>query len=279
MSLLVAAGLFTSDGKSYVATLQSAWRSMLDIHGGYVAALAAGAVERTIDDAARPLRSFTVQFLRPAHAGEIGIDVNIVKAGRSLTFLQATVRQDHKTVLTASGVAATRRGGLSFNDVVRPSASFAGVPAGATRFTGPNPGEHFEQFDLRLEPELSIFGGHDHARVAGWIRPLNPGEIVDAPWLICATDVMPPSMVFRTTQPVQAASVEMSVQLTRGNLSTAVPSGAFVYGEMICSVSAEGFAVEDGTFWSPTGELLATSRQVRLAGTPASDSSVDTTTA
>jgi hypothetical protein len=58
----------------------------------------------------------------------------------------------------------------------------------------------------------------------------------------------------------------MSVQLVRSQPSVALPPKAHLYAEATCSISTEGYTVEDATFWSPDAHLLATSRQVRLAG-------------
>jgi hypothetical protein len=158
------------------------------------------------------------------------------------------------------------RSGLEFNDLTRPFHAGRAVPVDAERFAGSRPGQHLEQMDLRFEPGLSIFGGNDVARVAGWMRPVDLDERVTVPWLICAADFMPPSMAFRTDQPVKAASVDFSVQLLCGDPAAAISPEEFLYGEMRSSISAEGFSVEDGTFWSHAGQPLATSRQLRLAG-------------
>ena len=59
----------------------------------------------------------------------------------------------------------------------------------------------------------------------------------------------------------------MAVQLPCNNPSDLLKPGEHLYADVNCSISADGFSVEDGTFWTPSGHLLATSRQVRLAGT------------
>lgn len=267
MSLLTDAGMRGLGGGRYAATLPSGWASMVGIHGGYVAALAASAVEDVVGEEGRALRSVSAQFLRPPSAGAIEVDVDVVQAGRSVSFLRATVRQDGRPVVVVSAVAGHPRGGLEFDEVARPRWAGRPPPDEAGRFTGPNPGEHFEQLDLRLEPGLALFGGNDVARVAAWVRPLDPEAPLTVPWLVLATDVMPPSMVFRTDRPVQAASIELAVQVLHGRPDALVAPGQHLFGEMRAWASAEGFTIEDGTFWSPAGDLLATSRQLRLAGT------------
>jgi acyl-CoA thioesterase len=265
VSFLADTELRAVEADRYVATLTPKWTSMLGIHGGYLAAIAARAILTAVDED-RSLRGLDVQFVRPPAAGEIVIDVDVVNAGRSMTFARATVHQEHKLVLAAAAVAGSPRGGLEFDELPRPLNVGRGAPGNAERFTAPNPGQHFEQLEFRIEPELSLFGGSPVARVAGWMRPLDIDELVTIPWLVCAADFMPPSMVFRTDRPVKAASVDFCVQLLCSDPAVAVAPGEYIYGEMRSSISAEGFSVEDGTFWSPAGQLLATSRQLRLAG-------------
>jgi len=265
VSFIADAELRAVDSGRYVATLAPAWTSMVGIHGGYVAAIAAQAIVTTVDED-RSLRSLNVQFVRPPNAGQIAIDVDVVNVGRSMTFARATVLQEGNPVLVAAAVAGSPRGGLEFDDLPRAAHVGRAVPGDAERFTGPNPGQHFEQLELRLEPGLTLFGGNDVARVAGWIRPLDIDERVTNPWLVCAADFMPPSMVFRTDRPVNAASVDFSIQLLCRDPAAAISPGEYIYAEMRSSISADGLSVEDGTLWSPAGQLLATSRQLRLAG-------------
>jgi len=206
-----------------------------------------------------------VQFIRPASAGEIIIDVETVRSGRSVSFLRTTVTQNDRPVLTASAVAATTRDGFEFSEI-RPPAIPPHPPADRARFNGPEPGLHFTQLDLTLEPGLSIFGNHERARAAGWISPPEPDTTITLPWLVCAADFIPPTMDFRTDHPSGAATIELDVQLLRADPGDAVPAGNPITANITCNISADGFCIEDGTYWTPDRQLLATSRQLRLAG-------------
>jgi acyl-CoA thioesterase len=269
VSFLAETALQRTDDGRYVARFAPTWASMLGIHGGYVAAVAASAIERSIDEPARALRSLTTQFLRPPSAGEAVITVETVAAGRSMTFAKATVHQNDKPVLMATATAGHARGGLEFDELPRATSDRPGShgPGAAPRFTGAELSPHLAQLDLRMEPGVTLFSVGPIARMAGWIRPLDVTERVTIPWLVCAADFMPPSMVTRTDRPVQAASIDYSIQFLCAEPASAVPVGGFVHGEMRCSISADGFSVEDGIFRSPDGRVLATSRQLRLAGT------------
>ena len=264
MSFLDDVGLTATAGDEFTATLHPTWRSMVGIHGGYVAAVTTAAVLRSVDPG-RALRNLDVQFTRPPTEGPITIRTEPVSAGRTMTFTRAVATQRGRPVLIATAVLGTDRGGLEFDEVAKPSWAGSPPPPSAERFVGTEPGHHFEQLDLRLEPGLRIFGHHATARVAGWLRPIDPGEPITTPWLVCAADAMPPSMVFRTDRPVQAASIAMSIQLV-APAPGAVPAGSTVFLDARTSISSRGFLVEDGTIWSPDGTILATSRQLRLSG-------------
>jgi acyl-CoA thioesterase len=264
MTMITDADLAQTGANAYQASLSSTWASMIGIHGGYVAAITAEAIAQTLDPD-RTLRSLDTQFIRPPKPGRLDVTVEIINSGRTTTFARATAVQNDKPVLTTTAVAGTDRDGLHFDELLRPANAATQPPPTTPRFTGPEPGLHFEQLDFRLEPGLTIFGSHHKARVAGWLRPLEPSTPVTIPWLICAADFMPPSMVFRTDKPVQAASIDFTVQILQ-HPTTLVPQGAYIYLETQATVSTQGYTVEDGTLWAPDGTILATSRQLRLAG-------------
>ena len=122
---------------------------------------------------------------------------------------------------------------------------------------------HFQNAEVRLDPDVIPFGGGDEARVAAWLRPIA-GEPIDAAWLVAMCDMLPPAVFTRTTGPVKAATIEYVVHLATGE--PRLPAGDYVYLSCRSPLSREGFAVEDATMWGPDGAVLAVARQTRLAG-------------
>ena len=84
--------------------LDSAWSSLIGMHGGYLVAVAIAAAAKLAGD--RPIRTVTTNFLRPAFAKPAIVSVDIVRAGRSVTNLAVTLTQSAKTVLTSQVIAA-----------------------------------------------------------------------------------------------------------------------------------------------------------------------------
>lgn len=85
--------------------------------GGIVAAIAARAMasELAVDD--QPLRSFTAVFAGQVAVGDVEVDVEVLRRGRSLSQATATVRNPGRAAgLTAVAVFGATRPGFSFTD-------------------------------------------------------------------------------------------------------------------------------------------------------------------
>ena len=79
-------------------------------------------------------------------------------------------------------------------------------------------------------------------------------------------DYFSPAVFAKATERQRAVTIEYGIQIHsaagRWNLGAEGDLGA----RMHAFHSSEGFAVEDGWIYMPDGELLATTRQTRLAG-------------
>jgi acyl-CoA thioesterase len=254
------------DGR-WAADLSDRWSSLVGIHGGYVAAIAARAIGEAIGDPARPLRTLSAQFLRSPRPGPVEVAVAIERNGRSLTFASARVTQGDRTVVlvrsTSARLGDTAGGGLAF-DHHRPRPRPAGPPEGAGRFGTGGLVRHFEEFDVVMDPDVAPFSGGGDAWLAAWLRPLR-GDAIDDAWLVAACDVLPPATFARTTGPTRAATLDYTVHLTVAAPAGRVGPGEWVYLDCRAPVAADGMAVEDGALWGPDGTVLAVSRQTRLA--------------
>jgi acyl-CoA thioesterase len=249
----IGAGRFTAD-------LHERWSSLVGIHGGYTAAIVVNAMTAAVDDPSRALRSFATQFASVPRPGPVDIEVTVERTGKSMTTTSARLLQEGRVLQVAHAASSTTRPGLAYDDHVRPRDA---DPGGTPRFASPGGVGHFQNADVRLDPDVAPFGGGDEAWVAAWLRPLE-GEAIDAAWLVTMCDLLPPAVFSRTTSPVAAATIEYVVHLATGE--PALPPGEYVYLSCRSPLSSEGFAFEDTTMWAPDGRVLAVARQTRLAG-------------
>ena len=249
----IGAGRFTAD-------LHERWSSLVGIHGGYTAAIVVNAMTAAVDDPSRALRSFATQFASVPRPGPVDIEVTVERTGKSMTTTSARLFQEERVLQVAHAASSTTRPGLAYDDHVRPRDA---DPGDTRLFASPAGVAHFQNADVRLDPDVVPFGGGKEAWVAAWLRPLHC-ESIDAAWLVTMCDFLPPAVFSRTTAPVKAATIEYVVHLATDQPS--LPPGEHVYLSCRSPLSSEGFAVEDATMWAPDGRVLAVARQTRLAG-------------
>ena len=85
----------------YAADLDASWASLRGVHGGYCSALLVRAAEATFPD--RAVRTVAASFLRPTEVGPAEIDLDIVRAGRSVTLVSQPDGQRFVIRLVAVG--------------------------------------------------------------------------------------------------------------------------------------------------------------------------------
>jgi acyl-CoA thioesterase len=246
--------------RCFTADLRDNWMSLVAIHGGYSAAVIVRAIEATVDDPTRALRTFATQFAAAPQPGPVEIEVTVERSGRSMTTTSARLLQEGRVLQVAHAMSSGAWPGLAYDELPPPRGA---DPGGAPIFQPPGAIVHFQNAEVRLDPDVVPFGGGDEALIAAWLLPLDR-EPIDAAWLVAMCDMLPPAVFTRTTGPVKAASLEYVVHLATG--APHLPPGAHVYLSCRSPLASEGFAVEDATLWGADGAVLAVARQTRLAG-------------
>jgi acyl-CoA thioesterase len=249
-------------GTRFRGHLAEHWLSLVGIHGGYAAAVVARTIEQAVADRQRPLRSLAVQFAAVPRPGHADIDVTVHRAGRTTTTTSAVLSQSGEVVLVAQALNAAARPGLAYDDCPAPRAP---VPRAIDRFRPPGLVAHFENVDVRLDPDVTPFSGVGDALIAAWVRPLGD-EPIDAAWIVAMGDVLPPAVFSRTKGPVKAATLTYTVHLANG--APQLPASTYAYLACRSPHAAQGFAAEHGTMWDHEGRVLAITAQTRLAGEP-----------
>jgi len=244
---------------AYSTDLLESWNIVAGPNGGYVAAIIARAMQCEVADPSRTLRSLTVHFLARPQFSAATINVVVERAGRSVSSVSATMRQGDKLLCTA--LAAFSVPLLSAHGWAMGLPEEARLPGNDIRSELPPAARNWI---TELQYDAPFFSGNGTARVAGWIRTLDPRPL-DAIALVAISDALPPSPFPKVNAPMMVPTIDLTVHI-RADLprSTMTPDDS-VFAEFVTNHVADGFNDEDGFIWAPDGTLVAQSRQLAIA--------------
>lgn len=226
----------------------------LGASGGYVAALALRALENAVEDPDRRARAFTVQLLRPVEPGLLSLAAGVDRRGRSTSAASVRVVQRGEVVAQAFGTFGLTVPSLSRTDVRMPDVPPPSgcEPLGRQPVPEASMGAHVERRPAGPLP----LSGSDDAEILVWMR-LGEDRPVDLRSAVFLADAAVPGTM---TEPLRMPSVEIAVHVPP---APAVLDERWVLGVFRNGVTADGYVIEDGELWTPGGELLLQTRQLR----------------
>jgi acyl-CoA thioesterase len=122
---------------------------------------------------------------------------------------------------------------------------------------------HTDHFSIRPVLGAPPFSGGDRAVTGGWLRLSEP-EVADAPAIVAYSDAWIPAIFARVQERVGVPTVDLSVHFrVPVPLQDASPDDHYLV-VFRTPVAGDGFLVEDGDIWHPSGVLVAQSRQLAL---------------
>jgi acyl-CoA thioesterase len=243
---------------SFSGQVHPAWNIGANPNGGYLLALAVAALRQAVPAHPDPL-SVTVHYLRPGLSGQgCRVDVQVLRAGRSLSTVRATLSQDGGACLEvlaamgSLGVPAAPVLSLPMPDIPPPDQCLSR-----------SPGEQgvplpiLDRLDIRLHPLEARAGSAGKAQVSGWIR-LADGRAPDALACLLFADAFPPAVFGLLGAVGWVPTIELTVHLRRR------PAPGWMLGRFNAHDLCDGRVIEDGALWDADGQLVAQSRQLAL---------------
>jgi acyl-CoA thioesterase len=225
-------------------------------NGGYLAALAARAAERA---AGRPLRSLSLHFVAAPAVGPLDVAVTVERAGRTYSAVSIRLEQDGAPMMLAlATLGELPEEGATWDAAPMPDAKplpetepippdMASVPA------------FMRNYDLRW-----ALGREDDAPGwGGWLRTREP-RLLDAPLVAAMTDAWAPAAFAALDRFVAAPTLDLTIHIRRPLPPAGMAPEDYVLGRFTTRLSVAGVWEEDGELWSPSGELIAQSRQLAL---------------
>lgn len=258
----------------YRASIDDSWNVMALPQGGVIAAFGLRAAVAEAQQAPDALRTCTTVFAGPVAAGELDIDVTVLRSGRSATQVLSTVRNaGAASGATTLAVFGGSRRGPEFVDVtppvVGPPSDYASygdlpLPPGVDEME-PRP------IWLRIDGKPAI--GHrpwdDYepttSEVATWVRFTDPPRdaegALDPLSLVALVDRMPNAVAERQGQRTEqwfAPSVDLTVHLFHPVTSE------WLLAHERARWAGDGWASAESTLWDEHGTLVAYATQMMV---------------
>ena len=249
----------SGDGPDFEASLGETWSGVPGVNGGFMLALCTRALARAL-----PFPDPLVVsgfYLRPGSPGPARVATEVIRAGKTTAFGEATLWRDGKQVLRTTA---------AFTDLAQTAARSAGheFSAGAAPDLPP-PGEcwGFEpggvrgvsiasHFDYRIPSAPGWLTGQPtgNPRYEFWMR-FRDGRPADLLALPLIVDAAPPAAL---ELGIVSTTVELTVHL-RGR-----PAPGWLACRTWTSYVGGGYHEEDFEVWDSAGTLVAQSRQLAL---------------
>jgi acyl-CoA thioesterase len=245
---------------TYHAFLDESWNLRPLPQGGVITAVALRAMSDALADPAQSLRTMHTLFIGRVADGQLVIDVEILRRGRSMSHVRAHVRNpDSATGHITTAVFGSSREGFDFTELRRPAVP---PPEQCPSFRDPPPAgvPEFEQTPLwatRLEGRaaLGVPPWEEVAERTGeqatWYRFDDPpwidgGERIDPFAIVMLADTMPGAIGQRlgpTERPWFGPSVDLTVHMC------ADCHGPWVLGHNTARWAGDGYASVDMALW------------------------------
>jgi acyl-CoA thioesterase len=259
-----AAMALTGSGPDFGAVLDGRWDGHEGANGGFLLALATRAVGEVL-----PFPDPLVVsgfYLRPGSPGPAEIRTEVIRAGRTTAFGQASLCRDGKEMLRATAaytdlaVAATgaaARGGLSYASIRPPD-----LP----------PPDQCQVLHRVASVPITISERIEHrvTELPGWVTRTPPsGDPVYQGWMRF-TDGREPDLLSLPlfADAVAPAALELNVRrMTTVELTVylrARPAPGWLAYRTLTRYLADGYFEEDAELWDSAGRLVAQSRQLAL---------------
>jgi acyl-CoA thioesterase len=247
------------DERRFQGRVSGAWNIGDNPNGGYLLSLITEAFSQAIEHP-DPI-SITTHYLRPGLADtECEIEVDVLRTGRTLSTVRATLAQEGKArlvVLAAYSDLGTPAGLDA--DITLPAPALP-APDLCMQRSGKDQGVELpilDRLDIRLDPACATPGAASKPLMRGMVRFVD-GRAPDARSLLLFTDSFPPSPFSLLGSIGWVPTLELTVHVRRR------PAPGWVAAELRTDDLNQGRMVETGALWDSEGHLVAQSRQIGL---------------
>jgi acyl-CoA thioesterase len=189
--------------------------------------------------------------------GANALRVERLRTGTGVANVAARIERDGETLAHAVAVLGRDRApGTSYRELAAPSMpSWRAMPEPARASFGPPFANFFEMWPLAPMP----FTKAEHAMTSGWVRPREPGPVVDAATIATVIDAYWPATFTRFDAFRPMATIAYTLEIL-DDLHGLDPTAPLFYTAR-SPVAHGGYTSEERQLWTEDGRLLARNYQ------------------
>jgi acyl-CoA thioesterase II len=229
--------------------------------GGLVAALVYEAMRAQVPDG-RPPRSLAITFVGPAAPDvPISFTVEVLREGKAVSQVLGRAVQDGQVVTIVQGsFGAGRDSRIAVQAEPAPQAKPVDQCQELPYIPNVTP-EFTRHLAMRWAIGGMPFSGNPSREMGGWVRLRDQTRIeaADEAHLLALVDAWPPAVLPHLTAPAPGSSLTWTIEFVQP-MSTLSTADWCLYRAQI-EHARDGYGHVAAALWSPTGELLAISRQ------------------
>ncbi len=254
MTTLAAAATPTREGDRFRMDVPSGWRMGRGAFGGVVIGSLIRAIETTIGDPTRTLRSITAELPGPVMPGDADITVEVLRAGKAVTTARAALTQNGETLAHVVAIAGAKRSDdQRWQELAPPTAT-------EWRSIEPRvPGGGFPEFSNNFEYRVicGLPGAGGPPLAMGWLRAREAGHERDAAYVAAMIDAWWPAVLSRMPGMVPLATMSYTLDL----ISPPPDGDEPLFYRGTVPVCADGYFRETRELWTEDGRLIALNYQ------------------
>lgn len=234
------------------------WMQGRTVFGGISAAAMLEALLKLVPDGRMP-RTLTISFVGPLEPGPVELRTEVYRSGKHVTQAQAWLSQ--KGEVQGTLLASFGSGRESMLNIGNGPVPVVAEPASAMQL--PNvPGitpQFTEHFEYRwLSPYLPMSGKGDGV-LSGWMRFREPEPALGFSHVLAMLDAWPVACFSLFQRPAPFSSLSWTLEFL-GEIPAESGNDYWLF-EDVTDHAVDGYAQTRARLWSPSGQLVALSRQ------------------
>ena len=248
------------DTGHYRARITEDWLQGRAAFGGLVAGIAVEAMRLSIGRE-RPLRALLTSFVGPAAPGDCEVECQVLRSGKSVTWMEAKVIQAGQVCTTFSAAfGGSRESSISVPAAPRPES----VPPEESRefpFIENMTPAFTQHFDMYWAIGNFPMTGSKESEMGAWVRFRDPADFAEA-HIVALMDLLPPAVLQMQSEfkPISSLSWHLEM-LDDLSADDALNGEGWWFFHVYARGAADGYSQQNATLYTPSGRALAMSQQ------------------